>query len=314
MLPTVKQLKYLIALDEQRHFGRAAKACFISQSAFSIAIKELESTLGVQLIERSNKSVMMTSAGSAVVRQARLCMRDIEVLAEVARSEQQALSGRLTMGVIPTIAPYLLPSFVSALRHRFPGLQLYLREDKSAVLYEQLQEGKLDLILLALPFELKQASVMRLFRDPFLLACCKQSKWVRCGDACTGVDSLPEESVLLLEDGHCLRDHALSACHLSGSQKISRFAATSLSTLLQMVAADLGVTFVPEMARESLDAAQSGLELHPLPDGFRDIGLAWRKGSYREEEFRQLGELLLELHGAAAASRQSSLEKPIEEI
>jgi len=297
LIPTVKQLKYLIALDEHRHFGKAAAACFISQSAFSIAIKELETTLEVQLVDRTNKSVIVTDVGSAVVKQARLCMSDLEVLVEVAKGEQEPLSGRLTLGIIPTIAPFLLPSFMPEVLKRYPKLKLYLQENKTTALHEQLLEGKLDLILVALPFQMRNVTVMPLFHDPFLLACSKQSRWLTTSNSKPNFEALPDESILLLEDGHCLRDHALTACHLRDSDQVSRFAATSLQTLLQMVVADIGVTFLPAMARQSLMGENAKLELYPLSkQNGREIGLAWRKGSSRSDEFTLLGELLKELH------------------
>jgi len=300
VIPTIKQLKYLIALDDYLHFGKASAACYISQSAFSIAIKELETTLDVQLVDRSNKSVIMTEAGSAVVRQARLCIGDVEALVEIAASGQAPLSGRLTLGVIPTIAPFLLPPFIPEVLKRFPKLQLYLREDKTAVIHEQLLDGKLDLILVALPFQMRGVTVMPLFDDPFLLACRRDSKWVNATKNKLDFDALADESVLLLEDGHCLRDHALAACDVRETDQVSRFAATSLQTLLQMVVADLGITFLPAMARHSLIGGESDLELHPMPrKSFREIGLAWRKGSSRSDEFTLLGELLKELHSAS---------------
>jgi len=297
VVPTVKQLKYLIALDDYCHFSKAAAACFISQSAFSIAIRELETTLNVQLVERTNKSVIITMVGRAVVTQARLCISDIEGLMNIAASGQGPLSGKLTLGVIPTIAPFLLPSFISEIVKRFPILKLYLREDKTAVIHEQLLDGKLDLILVALPFELRGAIVMPLFKDPFLLACRTGSRWLDVTQNGWDFDSLPDESVLLLEDGHCLRDHALAACAMRDSDQISRFSATSLQTLLQMVVADLGITFVPAMAEKSLVGENSNLTLHPMPEqSCREIGLAWRKGSSRSDEFIHLGKLLKELH------------------
>ncbi|MDT8376791.1 MAG: LysR substrate-binding domain-containing protein [Mariprofundaceae bacterium] len=297
MLPTVKQLRFLIALDEYRHFSKAAKACFISQSAFSIAIKELEARLQVQLVDRTNRSVTFTETGRAIADQARLCIGDIEALVNIASSRQKPLSGRLTLGVIPTIAPFLLPPILPEIHNRFPELQLYLREDKSQQVYEQLLEGKLDLILIALPYEMKGVVTMPLYRDPFLFACCHHSRWLEGLKGDPEIGSLPAESVLLLDDGHCLRDHALQACRLHDSDQISRFSATSLQTLLQMVASDIGVTFIPAMARNSLLLQGSMIELHTMPAGsFREIGLAWRKGSGREDEFRMLGALLQELH------------------
>jgi LysR family hydrogen peroxide-inducible transcriptional activator len=305
-MPTVKQLKYLIALDDRRHFGKAAEACFISQSAFSIAIKELETTLNVQLVERSNKNVMITDIGRAVVNQARLCINDLEVLVDIAAGSQEPLSGRLKLGVIPTIAPFLLPKFISEALKYFPKLKLFLREDKTDVIVEQLLEGKLDLILIALPYQLKNVMVMPLFRDPFLLACRKDSKWLEVKKERPDFDSLPDESILLLEDGHCLRDHALAACHIRDSDQISRFAATSLQTLLQMVVADIGITFVPAMAQHSVIRENSDIELHPMPkQSYREIGIAWRKESSRSEEFTLLGRLLQGLMDSGATNKRT---------
>lgn len=306
MLPSIKQLKYLVALDEHRHFGKAAEACYISQSAFSIAIRELESILGVQLVERTNKKVVITPVGQAVIRQARLCLSDVERLTEIAASGQEKMSGRLTLGVIPTIAPFMLPVLIPEARKRFPKLRLYLREDKTVAIHEQLLEGKLDLILVALPFELPGATIMPLFKDPFLLACRKGSRWMDTATDKPDLESLPDESILLLEDGHCLRDHALAACHIRHSDQVSRFAATSLQTLLQMVLADLGVTFVPSMAKRSLMLDNKDLLLYPMPrQSGREIGLAWRKGSHRADEFTRLGELLQDLNQEAGHSLSS---------
>lgn len=295
MAPTLKQLQYLIALDDTCHFGKAAASCYISQSAFSIAIKELESTLGVQLVERSNKSVAITDIGKDVVVQARLCMQDVNALVNIAAGAQEPLSGRITLGVIPTIAPFLLPRFIPEAKKRFPNMDLYLREDKSADIAEQLQDGKLDLILIALPYPLKNVEIIPLFRDPFWFACSKGGCQQEDAGGHIDLHALPPESVLLLDDGHCLRDHALSACKLRDSEQISRFSATSLQTLLQMVAADLGVTFVPDMAREIVCEA-TDIELHRMPaHSYREIGLAWRKSSSRSDEFTLLGELMKEL-------------------
>jgi len=296
-MPTIKQLRFLIALNEYQHFGKAAASCHISQSAFSIAIRELETKLNVHLVDRTNRSVAFTEIGHAIVEQARLCMNDIDALVNIAASKHEPLSGRLSLGVIPTIAPFLLPSILPEIRKCFPKLELYLREDKTHVIHEQLITGKLDLILLALPFDMKNVVKMPLFDDPFLFACRHNTCWLdRTGDD-INIDTLPEESILLLDDGHCLRDHALQACKLHDSDQISRFAATSLQTLLQMVAADIGVTFIPAMAKDSLMLQGSNIELHAMPkESIRQVGLAWRKGSSRNTEFAMLGKLLQEMH------------------
>ena len=296
-MPTVKQLRFLIALEEYQHFGRAAAACHISQSAFSIAIKGLETKLNVHLVDRTNRSVAFTDIGRTIAEQSRLCINDIEALVNIAASRQEPLNGRLALGVIPTIAPFLLPSILPEIRKRFPKLELYLREDKTHVIHEQLLAGKLDLILVAFPFDMKNVVRMPLYDDPFLFACCRETRWLDGKRDDIRIDMLPEESILLLDDGHCLRDHALQACKLHDTDQISRFAATSLQTLLQMVAADIGVTFIPAMAQDSLMLQGSSIELHAMPEeSCRQIGLAWRKGSSRGAEFAMLGKLLQEMH------------------
>ena len=295
--PSTKQLQFLVMLDEYKHFGQAAKACHISQSAFSIAIKALENKLGVQLVDRTNKQIVFTDIGSIIVRQARLCLSELDTLVELAKGTHEPLSGKITLGVIPSIAPFVLPTFVPHITEQHPQLQLYLREDKTHIVHEELLSGKLDVVLLALPFKLEGVETITLFDDPFMLAYHKHSKWFKDENKKFNINNLPKESLLLLDDGHCLRDHALEACHLRSLDQISRFAATSLQTLLQMVASDLGVTFIPEMAKDSLMVKDSHISLLKLPKTMhRQIGLAWRKGSSRAEEFKMLGNILKQMH------------------
>lgn len=286
--PTLKQLRYFIALDKHQHFGNAAKACFVSQSAFSVAIKELESQLGAQLVDRTNKSVTITRSGREVANHARLCLRDIEYLSEIAQSNQKPLSGQLNLGIIPTIAPFVLPDLLPRLRKDFPELKLYLREDTTRNLHELLLEGELDLILIALPFKLSNVEIMPLFKDRFYMACHKNSKLIN--PANYSLKKLPKESVILLEDGHCLRDHALSACKIRNQDTVSRFAASSLLTLVSMVDSDIGITYLTEMAQNSSLLQNTEIQTYPLnKNSYREIGLAWRKGSARAEEFALLG-------------------------
>ena len=290
-LPTVKQLRYFVALEEIGHFGKAAEACHVSQSAFSVAIKELESFLGEQLVDRTNRSVTITPLGREVAVQARLVLRDLENLVEVAQTGSEPLSGKLRLGVIPTIAPFILPRIMPALRKAFPKLQLYLREDITARLHEQLMAGELDLILIALPYELRNVALLPLFHDPFLLACRRGTQLV--DPEHYAFNRLNTESILLLEDGHCLRDHALSACRIRSLEKVSRFAASSLLTLIEMVDEDLGITFLPAMAKGSPMLKGTRICLHPLTEkSYREIGLAWRRGSARADEFNELGKLI----------------------
>ncbi len=295
-LPSTKQLRYFAALAEHRHFGRAAAACFVSQSAFSIAIRELETLLGVRLVDRTNRRVTITALGQEVATQARLCLRDLEGLVELAQTERSPLAGPLRLGVIPTIAPFLLPRVLPRLRKALPKLRLFLHEGTTAEIHHKLLKGELDVLLLALPFELANAEVLALFRDGFRLACRKDTRLV--DPRHYSYSRLDRDAILLLDDGHCLREHAIAACRLKNAEKVSPFAASSLLTLIEMVDADLGVTFLPEMAEGSALLKGTRVETYPLAErSYREIGLAWRQGSTRGAEFRQLGELLLRFRG-----------------
>ncbi len=290
-LPTLKQLRYFVALEKHKHFGNAAKSCFVSQSAFSVAIKELESQLSTQLVDRTNKSVTITRTGREIANHARHCLRDVEYLVEVAQSNQKPLTGRLNLGIIPTIAPFMMPTLLPKLRKQYPELTLYLREDTTKSIHDYLLEGELDLILIALPFKLSNVEVMPLFKDQFSLACHKNTSLLDPENYT--LSNLPKESILLLEDGHCLRDHALSACKIRNQDTVSRFAASSLLTLVSMVDSDIGITYLPEMAKNSSLLKNTDIKTYPMDEkSYREIGLAWRKGSARADEFRLLGETL----------------------
>ena len=296
-LPTIKQLRYFVALTETEHFGRAAEACFVSQSAFSNAIQELESLLEVQLVDRTNRSVTITAMGQQLATQARLCLRDVESLVEMARGQREPLTGELHLGVIPTIAPFLLPAALPKLRRKFPKLELYLHEDQSQRIYDRLMDGELDVLLLALPYDMRGVDIMPLFKDRFALAYRHGTKRVNPDNY--RFSRLDADSILLLEDGHCLRDHALAACKIRNTQKVRRIGASSILTLVEMVDADLGITFLPELARDSLILKNTRVRMKPLEENsYRTIGLAWRKGTDRKEEFRMLGEFLAEQHAS----------------
>jgi LysR family hydrogen peroxide-inducible transcriptional activator len=290
-LPTTKQLRYFVALEQYEHFGKAAESCFVSQPAFSVAIKELENMLNIQLVDRTNKNVTVTSLGRDVARQARVVLRELEDLVEMAKGNQLPLTGPLKLGVIPTIAPFLLPRLLPALRAQFPDLRLYLKEDLTERIYERLMDGELDLILIALPYELRNTTDMVLFEDRFFLAHQQNSALIRPGDY--DLNELPSDSILLLEDGHCLRDHALSACNIKNVDKVSNITATSLLTLVQMVDADLGITYLPEMAVNSSLLKNTRIKTTPMePGSSRQIGLVWRKASTRQDEFTMLGNFI----------------------
>jgi len=290
-LPTVKQLRYFSALAEEKHFGRAAARCFVSQSAFSVAIQELESLLDTTLVDRTNRRVTITATGKEIAVLANLCLRDLGALVEAARSQGKPLQGNLHLGVIPTIAPFLLPRTLPLLRSEFPQLKLFLHEDLTRRLHDALMDGTLDLALIALPYELSGIERMELFRDRFLLAACKDTHLV--DPQHYRFNRLHAGSVLLLREGHCLREHAVEACRIRDTQKMSRFSASSLLTLIEMVDADLGVTFLPEMAVGSAMLQNTQVSTYELSDNsYRTIGLIWRRGSAREAEFRTLGQFI----------------------
>ncbi len=292
-LPSTKQLQYFVALADKQHFGKAAEASYVSQSAFSNAIKELEAVLDTQLVDRTNRQVTITAAGQDIATQARLALRDIEKLVDMAAQGRQPLTGDLRLGVIPTIAPFLLPRVLPKLRRQHPKLRLYLIEDQTQRIVQRLTDGDLDVLLLALPWEMRGVDTEVLFNDRFCLATRKGT--TRVDPENYRFDRLAADSILLLEDGHCLRDHALAACRIRNTQKVQPFAASSLLTLVEMVDADMGISFLPEMAAGSALLRNTQVEMRPLSDrSHRKIGLAWRKGSNRVEEFRLLGSFLKE--------------------
>jgi LysR family hydrogen peroxide-inducible transcriptional activator len=290
-LPSTKQLRYFVALAEIGHFGRAAEASFVSQSAFSNAIREFETLLDAQLVDRTNRNVTITALGQQIAVQARLCLQDIQALAEMAGGQQQPLTGELRMGVIPTIAPFVLPKALPHLRKTYPDLKLFLIEDQTQRIVERMMDGELDVLLLALPWAMRGVDELPLFKDRFCLAYREGTAHVDPNNY--RYSRLAADSVMLLEDGHCLRDHALAACKIKNSEKIRSFGASSLLTLVEMIDADLGVSFLPEMATGSALLKNTRVKLKRLEaSSYRTIGLAWRKGSRRVEEFELLGEFL----------------------
>lgn len=294
-LPSTKQLRYFVALAEHRHFGRAAASCFVSQSAFSVAIRELESLLDAHLVDRTKRKVTMTATGKEVAVLARLCLQDLNALIEAAQGARGGLEGPLRLGVIPTVAPFLLPRTLPEIRRAYPKLKLFLYEDLTQNLHAELMEGNLDLMLLALPYTLANVDTLPLFKDRFLLAARKGTRIVEPDSY--RFSRLEAGSVLLLREGHCLREHAIEACRIRDSEKMNAFSASSLLTLVEMVDADLGITFLPEMARGSALLSKTQVETYPLKqESFRTIGLAWRRGSARAAEFRTLGEFVRDVY------------------
>lgn len=288
--PTVKQLRYYIALVEQNHFGKAAKICFVSQSAFSVAIKELENILGERLVDRTNKSVTITNLGRETYIQAKVIMRELAQLVDISQSNKDPLTGKLSLGIIPTIAPFLLSKFVSNLQLTYPKLELYLQENITLELYEKLMNGELDVILIALPFPLKNIDYSIIFKDKFYLSYKEKSRWIQ---NTTKNYSINDDSVLLLEDGHCMREHAINACHIKNHNKLSQYSASSVLTLIEMVKSDIGITYLPEISLDSPFVRHSGLHIQELEENsYRDIGLVWRKGSSKIDEFKLLAQFI----------------------
>lgn len=291
-LPTIKQLQYLVALHEAGHFGRAADASFVSQSTLSAGIRELESLLGVTLVERSRRVVRFTRLGEQVVEKANKLLREAEELSELVQAAGKPLSGQLRMAVIPTIAPFMIPRILPRLKKERPDLQLMLREEVSQDAIESLQHGRVDCVLLALPFDTGEVESAKIADDRLFVAFPKDDP--RMPPKSVDPDLLDHGSLLLLEDGHCLRDHALAACNRSELRASAGMIGTSLHTLVQMVDNDLGLTLLPEMA---LDAGiLSGTEVVARPmessTAKREIALVWRKNSPREADFKLLAEEL----------------------
>ncbi len=293
-LPSLKHLHYLISVHQHQHFGTAAKACHVSQSTLSSGIAALEALLGIRLIERDNKKILFTPLAEEVVKQAQHILVSVAELNEQVQAFAKPFGGVLKLGVIPTIAPFLIPQFLLLIKQQFPELKVFVREGQSAVVLQQLDEGTLDLVLLALPYDCHGMITKSFYHDKFYFAYHKESQ-LTIKHLNTDFSNLSDHSLLLLEDGHCMRDHALSACHLEHSEKIHSFAASSLHTLVQMVNNDLGVTFLPKMAISSGILDNTDILIRPLEENhhnYREIGFAWRSQSNRHEEFEHVVALM----------------------
>jgi LysR family hydrogen peroxide-inducible transcriptional activator len=290
-LPTVKQLQYLVALRRFGHFGRAADACFVTQSTLSAGLRELETLLGLTLVERTRRVVRFTTLGEKIADKAVKVLSETEELAEMARAQGRPLHGELRMGVIPTIAPFLLPTMLPRVRGQWPELKLYLREETSTAACEALHRGQLDCVLLAVPFACGDVDSAPLFDDPLYVAYPRGEAPASAAVAAAEID---ESRLLLLEDGHCLKDHALSACNRPELRAHAAMMGTSLHTLVQMVDNGLGVTFVPGMAIQAGILARTWVEARPLRSEhpYRRIALIWRRSSPRETEFLLLATAL----------------------
>jgi LysR family hydrogen peroxide-inducible transcriptional activator len=299
---TLKQMRYLSALSQHGHFGRAARACAVTQPALSMQIQELELDLGVTLLERRPGEVAFTEVGAEVVRRASQVLAATRDLEDFARHRAQPLTGRLRLGVIPSVAPYVLPRILPPLQRRYTELSIELRETVTHVLLKELAEGSLDVIMLALPVDDSEIESLRLFDDPFLLAVPSSDK--RPADTPVGVNDFDKQHLILLEEGHCLRDQALAFC--SNAQRDISLGATSLATVMQMVASGYGVTLLPSVAVDAeLRDERVKLLRFADPAPGRTVGLAWRRTSPRKADFTALGEVITEaLDGETAKPRR----------
>ena len=288
-----RQLEYFVAVAERLSFRAAADACFVTQPGLSAQLKDLERLLGVQLFERNQRTVLLTPAGETLLPLARSILTASGEFVDLARSLTRPLSGTLRLGVIPTVAPYLLPKTLPALRRRYPQLQVRLHEDLTPRLLELLSHGRLDLLLVALEADLGNVSTLALATDPFVVAVPAQHRLAK-RKRVTEAD-IAAEQVLLLDDGHCLRDQALAVCHTSGASEVGDFRASSLNTLVQMVAGGLGITLLPRLSLEVEAPQLSQIVILPFrkPEPSRTIGLVWRTTSPRAHEFQLLAKLLV---------------------
>lgn len=293
--PSLKQLHYIITLHETRHFGEAAQQCFVSQSTLSKGIQNLEEQFGCPLYEKKGKksTLVFTHVGELVVKQGRELLiksQDLMELAQLATGE--AMQGQLRLGAIPTIAPFLLSDLVREVNDKFPDLVLLLREDTTSNLLTALEDGQLDVLVLALPVDIGNFASRIVGRDQFRMVISQQqAKSVKTP---LHYADLPDESVFLLEKEHCLTEHAVSACNLTDKSKINPFTATSLHTLVQMVANGLGTTFIPQMAIDHGLLSNHSLTIIDPPgrSAYRNIGLVWRPSSSRTDTFLQLGDVI----------------------
>jgi LysR family hydrogen peroxide-inducible transcriptional activator len=291
-LPSLRQLRYLCALADTLHFGKAAAACAVTQSTLSAGLQELEAGLGATLVERTRRKVLLTPLGREVVERARSLLREAEDLAQLARAGSEPLSGDLRLGIIPTIGPYVLPALMPLLRERHPRLRPYLREEQTAPLLEQVEAGRLDAAVIALPYDTGGLATMTFASDEILLVCPATHRLAACSTVAT--TDLEQEDLLLLEDGHCLRRHALRACQLDAPRGREVHHGTSLRTLVPMVASGLGVTLLPRSALPAELPHDGALVAKPLegPARRRDLALAWRRTSARPRDFQLLADSL----------------------
>lgn len=307
---TLKQLRYFDALARELHFGRAADACSVTQPALSMQIHELEQNLGLVLVERTRSGVQLTAKGAEIAARCARVLGDVRDLVAYAQHANRLLAGTLRLGVIPSVAPYLLPPLLPLLRDAYPDLELHVRETQTQILTDELLEGKLDVLLLALPLKHQDLTNLPLFEDKFLLAAPKDRKI--SGRVRATKELIEHERLLLLEEGHCLRDQALTYCSLQQVDAVNTFGASSLATIVEMVSAGFGITLLPEL---SIGVEERGRDITLVrfidPEPSRTIGLVWRTTSPQKGDFEELGRLVAKAwnEGALAAVRSGARGK-----
>jgi LysR family hydrogen peroxide-inducible transcriptional activator len=310
---TLKQLRYFDALARELHFGRAADACSVTQPALSMQIHEMEQNLGLALVERTKSGVQLTAKGREIAARCARILGDVRDLVAYAQHANRILAGTLRLGVIPSVAPYLLPPLLPLLRDAYPELELHVRETQTQILTDELLDGKLDVLLLALPLKNPDLVNRKLFEDKFLLAMPKERKL--SGRVRATKELIEHERLLLLEEGHCLRDQALTYCSLQQVDAVNTFGASSLATIVEMVSAGYGITLLPELA---IGVEERGRDITLVrfvdPEPSRTIGLVWRSTSPRAQDFEELGRLVSKAwnDGPLAALRTGArAKKPI---
>jgi len=298
---TLRQMRYFDALATARHFGKAAELAHVSQPALSAQIMEMEDHLGVKLVERSRAGVFLTPAGEDVLVKVRAILADVDRLEESARARSGTLQGRVRLGVIPTLAPYLVPKLIPHLRKHYPEIEIELKESVTDRLVADLGEGRLDAVIAALPIDNDAVLTRPLFSDRFFMAIADNDRNVLMSPLTE--DNVDISRLLLLEEGHCLRDQALAVCNTAGKRQLTSFGATSMATLLQMVANGMGMTLIPEIAVPT-EAARNAIRIVPFaaPEPSREIGLVWRRSNPRRRDLEALAEAIVACGQTASAT------------
>lgn len=290
----LRELQYLVALDEERHFHKAAERCYVSQPTLSGQLKKLEDELGVLLVERTNRQVNMTEVGKAIAQQARKVLAETKAIKEIADTFHDPMAGELHLGLIPTVAPYLLPYIMPAIKQHCPKLKLWLHEHQTHVLLEKLRDAELDLLILALPVDSDEFAERDLFKEPFQLAVPGNEQLA--SQPLISLQDLHHREMLLLEEGHCLRSQALDVCFMAGATENVAFHASSLETLRHMVGEGMGITFMPELAVPAKQTKKDPIRYLSFkdPKPSRRIGMLYRKSSYRHSTFTTLQEIIMQ--------------------